>query len=168
MFHAAIIEVLNIERQQISDVIVKTVEVDAGARRRQPPDRLSQEGAAMKVPARGLDTEEGITVATLMKTRIARLALGRRTLPQTHESLQGFARNHAVADTGLSPLTPKPHRRLLGKGSTVQKGVQVTLTVSMSPGSNAVHMASFWTRTVDADSLTSVMNVCLCVCVEKM
>ena len=124
----------------------------------------------MKVPARGFDTEEGIPVATLMKTRIARLALGRRTLPQSHESLQGFAQNHAVADIGLSPLTPKPHRRLLGKGSTVQKGVQVTLTVSMSPGSDAVHMASFWTRTVDADSLTSVNNVstsvsvCVCVC----
>ena len=160
MFHAAIIEVLNIERQQISDVIVKTVEVDAGARRRQPPDRLSQEGAAVQVPAQGIDPEEGITVATLMQSRIARLALGRRTLPQSHEFLQAFAQNHAV--------TPQPHRRLLGEGSTVQKGVQVTLTVSMSPGSNAVHMASFWTRTVDADSLTSVMNVCLCVCVEKM
>ena len=131
MFDAALIEVLNIQRQQMSKVIVKTVEVDAGARRRQPPDRLSQEGAAMKVPAQGFDTEEGIPVATLMKTRIARLALGRRTLPQSHESLQGFAQNHAVADIGLSPLTPKPHRRLLGKGSTVQKGVQVTLTVSM-------------------------------------
>ena len=119
----------------------------------------------MKVPARGLDTEEGTTVAALMKTRIARLALGRRTLPQSHESLQGFAQNHAVADIGLSPLTPKPHRRLLGKGSTVQKGVQVTLTVSMSPGSDAVHMASFWTRTVDADSLTSVKNVCTSVSV---